>query len=31
MRLVRKAEERGGALFGNATDLWKAYLTNPQV
>jgi len=31
MRLVRKAEERGGALFGNATDLWKEYLTNPKA
>jgi hypothetical protein len=30
MDLVRKAEERGGAIFGNATDLWKKYLTNPN-
>jgi len=31
MGLVRKAKERGGALFGNVTDLWKEYLTKPKT
>jgi len=31
MKLVRTAHERGGALFGNATDLWKTYLTAPKA
>jgi len=30
MDLVRKAKDQGGAMFGNATDLWKDYLTNPK-